>query len=106
MKTEILIAILGSGVLSTLISGLFTFLQSYVGYKNATAVGVKLVLEDQIKRLAMAHISRGSITFDDLGDIMRMHEVYHKRLKGNGYLDKVMSEVQRLPIVERYEEYE
>lgn len=106
MKTEILIAILGSGVLSTIISGLFSFLQSYWSAKSATAIGVKLVLEDQIRRLAQEHISRGAITFDDLKDIMRMHEVYHGKLKGNGYLDKVMSEVKALPIVERYEEYD
>jgi hypothetical protein len=35
-----------------------------------------------------------------------MHEVYHDKLKGNGYLDKVMSEVKALPVVERYEEYD
>lgn len=106
MKTEILIAILGSGVLSTLISGLFTFLQSRSVAKNATASGVKAVLQDRIKWLGRQHIKRGCVTFEDLEDLIKMHEVYHDKLEGNGYLDKVMSEVKALPVVERYEEYD
>ena len=106
LKTEILIAILGSGVLSTLISGLFTFLQSRRDAKNATALGVKSVLQDRIKWLGKQHIKRGCITFEDLEDLIKMHEVYHDKLKGNGYLDKVMTEVKALPVVERYEEYD
>ena len=58
------------------------------------------------KHLGKAHISRGCITFEDLEDLVEMHNIYHDSLNGNGYLDKLMSQVGKLDIVERYDEYE
>ena len=31
-------------------------------------------------------------------DLIQMHKIYHDDLEGNGYLDKVMADVQKLKI--------
>ena len=106
MPIELIVAILGRGVLSTIISGLFTWLQSKKAVQNNLTDGLKILLYDRIKHLGKAHISRGCITFEDLEDLVEMHNIYHDSLNGNGYLDKLMSQVGKLDIVERYDEYE
>ena len=66
--------------------------------ETAVAEGVSVLLQAQIKALAKLYISQGEISAEDLEDLMRMFEVYHDRLGGNGYLDALMAAVKVLPI--------
>ena len=82
--TQIAIAIIGSGALSTLISGVFALIGQARRKKDS-------------KYLAKSYISRGWITTEELEDLMEMHKVYHD-LGGNGYLDALMDQVHRLTV--------
>lgn len=95
---EIIIAIIGSGSLSAIISGLFAIAQSRKKRKDGVTEGVQQLLYDRIKYLCKAHIARGYITSNDLEDLERMHKIYHDGLFGNGFLDDLMAAVRRLPV--------
>lgn len=51
---------------------------------------------DRIKHLAKSYIKRAWITVEEYEDLKQMHRVYHNELKGNGFLDDIMEEVNKL----------
>lgn len=97
---EIIIAIIGSGALTALITNLFNVYRDRKSHEDGIAEGVQLLLYDRIKTLAKHHIAAGTISPDDLEDLSRMWTCYHdpEGLNGNGYLDSLMGAVKRLPI--------
>ena len=92
--TAIIVAIIGSGLLSTLINRLFDYLDK----KNGTQNGIRVILKDRIRFLCTRYIEQGWIYEDELEDLVTMHSCYQKSLKGNGYLDGLMARVQNLDI--------
>ena len=98
MDRTIIIAIISSGALSTLISGLFNLWSARKKEKDGVRAGMKMLLYDRVKHLGKAYINRGSITTDELEDLVEMHRIYHYELDGNGFLDALMNNVQKLPI--------
>ncbi len=64
----------------------------------ALADGVKYILYDRIRYLGQAYIADREIDFDDRRILNNMHKAYHTGLGGNGDLDTLMSEVNRLPL--------
>ena len=63
---------------------------------NSLIVADRMILYDRIKHLAKSYIKRQYITVEEYEDLKRMHQVYHDNLSGNGFLDSVMKEVDRL----------
>lgn len=63
---------------------------------NALIVADRTILYDRIKHLAKSYIKRGWITVEEYEDLKRMHKVYHDDLNGNGFLDSIMEEVDKL----------
>lgn len=63
---------------------------------NALIVAERMILYDRIKHLAKSYIKRGYITVEEYEDLKRMHKVYHDNLDGNGFLDSLMEEVDKL----------
>jgi len=59
-------------------------------------VADRTILYDRIKHLAKSYIKRGWISVEEYEDFDRMHKVYHDDLKGNGFLDNIMAEVNKL----------
>lgn len=96
--TELVLAVLGSGALSAVISGLMTRWNSRKRKNDGVSEGVQVLLYDRIKYLGCRYIADGEISAGDLEDLIRMHNVYHDGLDGNGYLDSVISAVKKLPI--------
>ena len=94
---EILAAVLGSGALSALISGVFTVACNRSKKKDGVRIGVRILLYDKIKHLGNKYIAAGEVSEGDLEDLIDMHNVYHDDLDGNGYLDHVMAGVRALP---------
>jgi hypothetical protein len=114
--------LLGGGVGSALVAGVFTLLQWRLGRKAAREdraaelaalegrelkrlVGVlveadRTILYDRIKHLGKSYIARGYITVEELEDLDQMHEVYHDKdkLGGNGFLDSLMHTVHGLEV--------
>lgn len=99
MDKTILIAILSSGALSTLISGIFSLINNKKKNDDAIAKGVRQLLYDRIKEKGKSYISKGEITDEELQDIISMHSIYHTDLDGNGYLDELMNSVKRLKLI-------
>lgn len=102
----IVIAVLGSGVISTIINCVFTTLRDNKANKRkenketkALKHGVQQLMYDRIKYLCKSHINRGHIATNDLEDLDRMHSIYHDELDGNGYLLELMEAVHELPII-------
>lgn len=63
---------------------------------NALIVADRTILYDRIKHLAKAYIKRNWISVEEYEDLKRMHKVYHDDLGGNGFLDSIMSEVDKI----------
>lgn len=100
MNDAIILAIISSGALSTLISGLFSLWQMRKKKQDGVREGIKILLYDRIKHLGKDYIERGYISSDELEDLTTMHEIYHDPdgLNGNGFLDAIMKNVKNLPI--------
>ena len=95
---EIIIAIIGSGALSALISGIFSIVHDRKSKKDGVRAGVRQLLYDKIKSMGRKYIEADEVTADDLEDLIDMHKIYHDELNGNGYLDHVMEEIKKLKI--------
>lgn len=95
---EIVLAIIGSGALSALISGIFSLVGKKKKETGGVTAGTRILLYDRIKYLGRSYIRAGSIASEDLEDIIEMHKVYHDDLGGNGYLDSLMDRVKKLPV--------
>lgn len=94
----VIIAFIGSGALSALITGIFAERANRKRIENGTQAGVRMILYAWIKSLGKEYIARGSISLEELEDLKSMHAIYHNELKGNGFLDSVMSQVEKLDI--------
>ena len=106
---SILLAVIGSGALSSLIGGIFTAISTRKASNNrkdqalvSLERGVCALLYDRIKHLCERHIARGEISVDDYNDLIRLHITYHNDLNGNGFLDHLMEAVEQLPKVSHY----
>lgn len=100
MDKTIIIAIISSGALSTLISGLFNLWQTRRKKADGVRDGIKILLYDRIKYLGKKYMERGYVTAEELEDLTTMHNIYHdpEGLNGNGFLDAIMANVRKLPI--------
>lgn len=94
---QILLAIIGSGALASIISGITNIIISCINKDRNLEAGVQIMLYAFIKDKCKACIERGYITSDEYEDLTRMHSVYHGPLKGNGFLDDIMKQASNLP---------
>lgn len=114
MQTEILVFLSGAAgaAIIKLLDGIVQFsLQRYAKKKDkgeekkteiekkidAIADCVMAQSLDRIQYLCKCHIKEGSIDMDDLRRLHIMHEKYHA-IGGNGDLDKLIEQVNNLPI--------
>lgn len=96
--TDIVVAILGSGVLTTLITNIFNIIAHKKAKDDGMGEMVRILAYDRIKFLCKHYISEGFISLDDLEDLRRMHQFYHNApINGNGFLDDLMAQVGKLP---------
>ena len=64
---------------------------------DSLSIGQKSILHDRIKWLGMGYIAARAIDIDDRRDLIEMHRAYHAN-GGNGNLDMLMEEVEKLPL--------
>lgn len=95
---EILIAVLGSGALSAIISGIFGLIRDRRAKNDGVRAGVRQLLYDRIKSKGRDYIAAGEVSAEDLEDLIDAHKIYHDCLLGDGYLDCIMSEVKKLKV--------
>lgn len=60
--------------------------------------GMMYTIYDRVRHIGQAHINAGEIDFDDRRILNNMHHCYHDGLGGNGDLDKLVQEVNSLPL--------
>lgn len=65
---------------------------------DALIEGQMYLLYDRIRFLGQAYIEEGKIDFDDRRILRKMHKSYHEGHDGNGDLDVLMNEVDKLPL--------
>lgn len=98
MQSDIVVAVLGSGVLSTFIAQFFAYVTKRRDERTGQSAAMRLVLKDRLRFLCEKYITQGWIYADELEDIIQMHKCYHDTLNGNGYLDELMRRVKSLEI--------
>lgn len=103
---EIVIALIagltGSGVASIVLACLNRHWQKKDRNNSQIAAIVnaeKLIMIDQVKRSAKKYIRLKKISLDDKEHILEEYAAY-KALGGNGHLDAIMNEINRLPVVD------
>lgn len=98
MNQTIIIAIISSGALSTLITGLFSIYKSRREKQDGVTAGVRMLLYDRVKFLGKKYLEKGMVTAEELEDLVEMHRLYHN-MGGNGFLDSIMDSVKHLQII-------
>jgi len=105
---EVLVLIFSSSAVSALVTGGFGLINRRLDKKEkksktetALIIGMQELLCDRIKERGVQYINRGSIKTEELEDILRMNQVYHDQLGGNGFVAKIMQEVNNLPIKDK-----
>lgn len=68
---------------------------------DAQSEALKFLLYDRVRYLGQAYIKEGCVDFDDRRILCAMHVAYHNGLGGNGDLDNLMQEVNKLPLKAR-----
>lgn len=95
----------GAGVMAIVLAILQRHWQKEDGKEGALAALVnaeKILLVDRVRHLAHHYIERRGITLEEKETIHELFAAY-KGLGGNGHLDLVMEEIDRLPIISTYE---
>lgn len=106
--SEIIIAVIGSGVLSVIVSGVFQLISKKMDDKKekndetqaqlaSMSVALQEIMLDRIKHVGGQYILKGYARLSEIEDLQRMHTAY-KNLGGNGFADEVMSKVKALPV--------
>lgn len=79
-------------------SGLWAYLQTKDKQKDASVQLLLGLAHDRIVYLGMSYIDRGWITKDEYEDLMKYLYAPYQTFGGNGLAEKIMNEVQTLPI--------
>lgn len=94
---EIIVAIIGSGALSTVISLVATRHARRAEAEEAIEDGLSFLLLGEIERRGERHIDAGEISTDDYAKFNALCDVY-VRLGGNGYARRIKDAVDDLPL--------
>lgn len=106
---DILIAVLGGSAVAALINQLGEYIRARKTHEETTETkededikalkeAMKFLLLDRIKYLGQTYIKAQEIDFDDRRILHAMHNIYHNSLDGNGDLDALMDQVNKLPL--------
>ena len=92
---EITIAVLGSSVLATIISGVFQIINNKKNKTTKLENGMSLLLLSSIKADGKQLTEQGKVSNDDYDAFCAKYEAY-KSLGGDGWADGIKSKVDKL----------
>lgn len=95
---EIVVAIIGSGALSTFISVLAARKNARIEAQRTIEAGLSFLLLAEIERRGEKYIDAGEVTTEDYAKFNALCEVY-AQLGGNGYARRIKEAVDDLPLV-------
>ena len=102
---EIWEAILSGAAVASLCNGIFTIVQMALRRRweksekgSAQTKALRYLMLYTMMQTAKGHIRDGEISMDDRRQLHKWHDLYHNGLGGNGDMDKLMAEVDKLPL--------
>ena len=103
MTIEIVIALLaacvGSGGVTAIVIALLQRKWAKDDRVDALVNAQKVIMIDRVRYISKTHIAEGQISLEDKETIKEMYDAY-KALGGNGHLNTIMGEVEKLKVVE------
>lgn len=96
--TTIIVAVIGSGILNTLLNHFLNTKEKKNNNEKELKQALRLMMKDRLRFLCMHYVEQGWIYEDELEDLVAMHSCYHDDLNGNGFLDKQMERVNSLEV--------
>lgn len=94
---EIILAVLGSGALSALISGLISYLNERRKEKKGTGKLIMMLTADALYKRGEKFVEQGYADSEELKLFSDMYKIY-KEQDGNGYADGLKERSDKLPI--------
>ena len=104
---EFVVGVLGAGVGSGIMAIVLAACQrkwakedKHDDKMDAVVNGLKVLTVDRVRYLGKSYISDREVSLEDKENLEEMYRAY-KSLGGNGHLETVMAEVERLPVVDK-----
>lgn len=94
---QIVVACLGSSGLTAIVLALLQRKWACQDRQDAIVAGLKVLTVDRVRYLGRSYINAYSISLEDKENLQDMYRAY-KSLGGNGHLETVMAEIERLPV--------
>ena len=94
----ILCALLGSGASTAIVTAIVSKRAEKKAQETGESQGIKWLMQDRLEHVALAYLSRGSISHDESKNWNRGHYIYHELLGGNGDLDPLKKAIEELDI--------
>ena len=91
--TAVIVAVIGSQAFSLIVQAIIEKIRK----PSAMAVGMKLLLQDRIRGVVLAALSRGETTEAERKYVADAMEVYHA-LKGDGEMTHMLQEYNALSV--------
>lgn len=98
--TQIIVAVLGSGALSTLTAITANAINDRKTKDDDIRAGVRMSLYYQFRDHALSIIREGEVDADDLQMLQETYDIY-KRLGGDGFCDSLMTRCKSLTITQK-----
>lgn len=109
MFLSLVLACIGSSGVSSIIVAVLNHRWSRRTQKDdrmdAVVDGVKVLTVDRVRYLGKSYISDHEISLEDKENLKEMYRAY-KGLGGNGHLETIMHEIEKLPMSSKEGNYE
>lgn len=94
---QIVLACVGSSGLTAIVLALLQRRWAKDDQQDAIVNGIKVLTVDRVRYLGKCYLADGEISLEDKENLRDMYTAY-KALGGNGHLETIMGEVDRLKI--------
>ena len=90
----IVCALIGSGASTAIVTAIINHTAEEKKKETGESQGIKWLMQDRLEHVALAYLSKGEISYDELKNWNRGHHIYHDLLGGNGDLDALKEALQ------------
>lgn len=98
MKLEPIVVVAVINGIFSLIAIAMPFIANMWQNRTGMKQALRSLLYSDLERRCLLYIQQGFITAKDFKLLVEDWDIYHNKLKGNGYLDELVSQVKGLPI--------
>jgi hypothetical protein len=92
----IVCALIGSGAATALVTGLLGRRAQRRRTETGESQGMRWLLQDRLEQQALGYLAQGAISYEELRNWNRGHQIYHELLGGNGDLTGLKAELTKL----------